>query len=71
MSFIGMGFYGLLRRLGCPIKPAGVLGILFLLSYTVMIGGGVSAMRAFRSVCNAGISDVWNSDRSRFLRQSV
>ena len=47
MSFIGMGFYGLLRRLGCPIKPAGVLGILFLLSYTVMIGGGVSAMRAF------------------------
>ena len=47
MSFIGMGFYGLLRRGGCPVKPAGVLGILFLLGYTVMIGGGVSAIRAF------------------------
>lgn len=47
MSFIGMGFYGLLRRVGCPVKPAGVLGILFLLGYTVMIGGGVSAIRAF------------------------
>lgn len=22
MSFIGMGFYGLLRRGGCPVKPA-------------------------------------------------
>lgn len=47
MSFLGMGFYGILRKTGCPIRIAGVLGILFLLGYTIMIGGGVSAMRAF------------------------
>lgn len=28
-------------------ETGGVLGILFLLGYTVMIGGGVSAIRAF------------------------
>lgn len=47
MSFIGMGFYRILRRCGLSFGIAGVLGGVFLLLYTIMIGGSVSAMRAF------------------------
>ncbi len=47
MSFIGLSFYQLLRRCGCPFWLAGGLGILFLSGYTLMIGAGVSSIRAF------------------------
>lgn len=46
MSFIGMGFYGLLRRCGFGFVPAGILGGAVLLCYTLMIGAGVSSTRA-------------------------
>lgn len=47
MSFLGMGLYGLLRKAGCPYWMSGILGTLFLAAYTVMIGSGVSSVRAF------------------------
>ncbi len=46
MSFLGIGLYRLLRRMGLAFLPAGMLGILFLMSYTWMVGSGVSAQRA-------------------------
>mgnify|MGYP002225311162 CR=1 FL=1 len=52
MSFIGMGFYGLLRRVGCPVKPAGVLGILFF--------AWLHGYDRRRGICNPGICYVWH-----------
>ena len=46
MSFIGMGIYGLLRRTGVPFIPAGIAGGAVLVLYTLMIGAGVSSLRA-------------------------
>ncbi len=46
MSFIGMGIYGLLRRTGLGFIPAGIAGGAVLVLYTVMIGAGVSSLRA-------------------------
>lgn len=46
MSFIGIGFYKLLRKSGLSFGTAGSAGILFLLLYTIMIGWGVSSLRA-------------------------
>lgn len=46
MSFIGMGLYGLLRRIGIPFIPAGIAGGAVLVLYTLMIGAGVSSLRA-------------------------
>ena len=46
MSFLGSGFYKLLRKAGASFFLSGSCGIVFLLLYTVMIGGGVSAKRA-------------------------
>lgn len=47
MSFIGMGVYQILRRMGCPLWISGLLGTCLLGSYAVMIGSGVSSIRAF------------------------
>ena len=46
MSFIGMGIYGIFRRIGVPFVPAGILGGAILSLYTMMIGAGVSSIRA-------------------------
>lgn len=46
MSFIGMGIYGALRRIGLGFVPAGILGGGVLILYTLMIGAGVSSLRA-------------------------
>lgn len=46
MSFIGMGIYSLLRRTGLGFIPAGAAGGAILILYTIMIGAGVSALRA-------------------------
>lgn len=46
MSFLGIGFYRLLRKAGVPFLPAGSMGILFLVLYTMMVGCGVSSLRA-------------------------
>lgn len=46
MSFIGMGIYGGLRRAGAGFVPAGIVGGSLLFFYTLMIGAGVSSLRA-------------------------
>lgn len=46
MSFIGMGIYGLLRKTGLGFIPAGIAGGAVLILYTMMIGAGVSSLRA-------------------------
>lgn len=46
MSFLGVGLYYLLRKAAIGFAPAGMTGIVFLLFYTLMIGAGVSALRA-------------------------
>lgn len=46
MSFIGIGVYQILRRTGLGFVPAGGIGILFLTCYALMIGFGVSSLRA-------------------------
>lgn len=46
MSFIGMGFYKILRKAGIGFSAAGVAGITLLTLYTLMIGPGVSSLRA-------------------------
>ena len=46
MSFIGVGFYKLLRKAGAGFISAGLTGIIFLTLYSIMIGGGVSSIRA-------------------------
>ena len=47
MSFLGMGIYLLLRKMGLSFLSTGLFGILFLLLYTLMIGFSASTMRAF------------------------
>ncbi len=46
MSFIGMGIYSILRKCGLGFIPSGILGGCILLLYTLMIGAGVSSIRA-------------------------
>lgn len=46
MSFIGLGIYESLRRMGLSFGAAGSVGIVLLLLYTVMTGAGVSSQRA-------------------------
>lgn len=46
MSFLGIGVYRLLRKCGRGFLTSGGIGILFLVLYTLMIGNGVSSMRA-------------------------
>lgn len=47
MSFLGMGIYRLLRRIGAGFIISGSSGIIVLLLYLFMIGPGVSSSRAF------------------------
>jgi competence protein ComEC len=46
MSFLGNGLYSLLRKLGLPFWASGAAGVLFLAAYTLMVGLGVSSVRA-------------------------
>lgn len=46
MSFIGISFYKLLRKMGASFKISGFCGAIFLVLYTYMIGCGVSSLRA-------------------------
>lgn len=46
ITLIGMSLYRLLRRMGCPVPIAAILGGLLLGLYGVMTGLGVSSIRA-------------------------
>lgn len=51
LSFVGMGFYRLVRRLCGSYLAGGMAGITFLLTYILMIGCSVSAVRAVIMFC--------------------
>ena len=46
MTFLGMGIYKMMRRLGCGFAPSGMAGVVLLILYSLMIGAGVSSLRA-------------------------
>jgi len=46
ISFIGMGLFRMLRKIGIPIWLSGISGVLLLLLYLMMIGIPISALRA-------------------------
>lgn len=46
MSFIGVGFYKILRKMGAGFGISGFVGSVFLALFTIMIGSGVSSLRA-------------------------
>lgn len=47
ISFIGLGIYGLFRRMGASYPIAGILAVSLLTVYVFMIGFSVSVMRAY------------------------
>lgn len=47
ISFIGMGFYKIMRRTGIPIGGSAILGGILLTLYVLMTGGSTSAFRAW------------------------
>lgn len=47
MSFLGIGVYRMLRKAGFGFGISGGTGIIFLMLYTCMTGGGISGTRAF------------------------
>ncbi len=47
ISFIGLGIYGVLRKLRLGYVPAGLLAVCILSGYSLMIGFSVSVMRAY------------------------
>lgn len=46
ITMLGMGLYKLLRRSSCPLMPAAIVGVSFLLLYGCMTGFGISVCRA-------------------------
>ena len=46
MTFLGMGIYNLLRKAGCGFALSGSAGGILLILYSLMIGAGVSSLRA-------------------------
>lgn len=46
MTFLGMGIYNLLRKAGCGFTLSGLAGGILLILYSLMIGAGVSSLRA-------------------------
>lgn len=46
LGILGMGLYKLLRRVGMPLRPAGILAVAFMCCYGGMVGTGISTLRA-------------------------
>lgn len=47
ISFIGLGIYGVLRKMGLPYTVSGIIAIGILSVYTVMVGMSISVFRAY------------------------
>lgn len=62
MTFIGMGLYKVLRKLGFSFPLAGTIGVVFLLCYTLMVGCGVSSLRALLMFAVCAGADVAGRD---------
>lgn len=59
ITLLGMGFYGLLRRCGCPIVPAAMAGGCMILLYGCMVGWGISAVRAIGMYLIRMLGEIW------------
>ena len=46
MTFLGMGIYNAMRRVGAGFMLSGIAGGILLILYSLMIGSGVSSLRA-------------------------
>ena len=46
VSFIGLGMYQILRKVGCPFSLAGAMSMSILVLYMLMVGSSVSVIRA-------------------------
>ncbi len=51
LSFVGLGFYRMIRRLTGSYALGGAFGMAFLLLYIIMIGSSVSSVRALIMFC--------------------
>ena len=58
ISFIGLGMYKLLRKTGAGFLLSGFLALIILTLYVLMIGGSVSAMRAYVMLLLKILADV-------------
>lgn len=59
ITLLGMGFYRLLRRCGCPIVPAAIAGGCMILLYGCMVGWGISAVRAIGMYLLRMLGEIW------------
>ena len=59
MSFLGVGLYSILRKCGLSFVAAGLIGLLFLMVYTLMIGIGVSSFRALLMFAIRMGAEIW------------
>ena len=62
ISFLGVGLYQLLRKMGCPFSVSGMLAGGILLLYVFMVGVPVSAFRAFFMLILRIGADVFGRD---------
>ncbi len=59
ITLLGMGFYKLLRRLGCPMTGAAVCGGIMIVGYGIMTGFGISAFRAIGMYLLRMLGELW------------
>lgn len=59
ISLLGIGLYKLLRRTGCPLWPAAILGAVCILGYGMMIGFPVAAARAVGMYLIRMAGEMW------------
>ena len=46
ISMLGMGIYGILKKIGAGLKMSGFLSLILMILYGIMTGSGVSTLRA-------------------------
>lgn len=59
ITLLGMGLYGLLRRCGCPVVPAAIIGGCMIWFYGGLVGWGISAVRAIGMYLIRMLGEIW------------
>ncbi len=59
ISVLGMGMYGLLRKLTVPVTVSAVCSFLFLVFYGIMVGNGISVLRAVGMFGIKSLGRIW------------
>lgn len=59
ISVLGMGLYGLLRKLTVPVTPAALISFGFLLLYGMMVGNSISVLRAVGMFGIKSLGRIW------------